>query len=84
MRGDGRWIDWTTCQPCGKRRYQSKRAAKTAARAGHGKHLSAYRCPHGDGFHIGHLPGRVIHGDLDRTSHWAQKHVTGVRYIHLE
>lgn len=53
-----------TC-PCGKRSYHTKKLAK-AARKNHGRDLRAYRCPEFDGWHLGHLPDDIRHGDVDR------------------
>jgi hypothetical protein len=50
---------------CGKKQYSTRKSAKRAAKkAFPAEHLSAYPC--GNGWHIGHLPGRVIAGDKDR------------------
>jgi hypothetical protein len=50
---------------CGKAQYATRKTARIAARkAFPGEHLSPYRC--GNGWHIGHLPGRVLAGDKDR------------------
>jgi len=56
----GRAVDGyssTSCEPCGKRIFVSRKAARTARgrMAGSG-HLTAYPCPHYDGWwHLGHL-----------------------------
>lgn len=54
----------TRCR-CGKAQYKSRKTARKAARkAFPGQHLSPYEC--GGGWHIGHLPARVIAGDKAR------------------
>jgi hypothetical protein len=55
------------CPACGKRRYLSRRDAKTFARiSSHHKHrgMTAYRC--GDFWHLGHLPAGVKSGRYTR------------------
>ena len=63
---------WVTCPHCGKRTYFTRKDAR-AARTHHEKRhgLSIYPCPHqkeehGDGFHLGHRPQGLGHGDIDR------------------
>jgi hypothetical protein len=56
-----------TCQHCGKQTYLSRKEAKRVAKTVHpGEDLNAYRCPHGEGWHIGHLPKAVVNGDFSR------------------
>lgn len=48
------------CEPCGKRAWENRQAAKRAARvtsnADGGGALHAYRCPHdGRTWHVGHM-----------------------------
>lgn len=52
----------TRCEPCGNGKwvYVSRKAARRARRlmtggATKGAELSAYQCPHGNGWHLGHL-----------------------------
>lgn len=55
------------CPTCGKHEFPSKKIAKRAARQAHpGVHFSYYRC--GTNWHYGHLPSRVLYGDMPRTS----------------
>ena len=57
----------TACASCGKLHYPSRKAARKAARRKHpGERLSAYQACGGYGWHIGHLPGAVVHGVFDR------------------
>ena len=55
-----------SCGPCGKRAYPSRREARARAKQIPGTHMNAYRCPHGAGWHLGHLPDDVRHGDLPK------------------
>ncbi|MEU3013400.1 hypothetical protein [Nocardia asteroides] len=69
-----RVAQWTHCEPCGKRRYQSKAAAKQQARTHTGNYgsMSAYECPAVPGqWHIGHLPRAVVRGEIDRTTYYS-------------
>lgn len=51
------------CFECdGKRTYPSRRVAKAAAKTTPGRHMSAYQCAHGWGWHLGHLPKTVRRG----------------------
>lgn len=65
---------WTICRTCGKRAYVSRKAARRARvklpdhRLGP---LSAYPCPVGTGWHLGH----VRDGDRDRQRR--MRHPTG-------
>lgn len=52
----------TSCEPCGKKLYADRRAAKHALRVLYpterGRSMNVYPCPAGgDGHHIGHRPG---------------------------
>lgn len=53
-----------TCSPCGgKRRYPTRSSARAVAKQIPGPHMTAYRCPHFDGWwHLGRLPRSVVHG----------------------
>lgn len=60
---------WCTCEPCGKRGWHTKDAAKTANRSlRQHERLSVYRCPvaPGNGWHVGHLPAVVKAGQVSR------------------
>lgn len=61
------------CRPCGKRIYPSGRSARATAKTIPGTHMSAYRCPHGTGWHLGHLPDDVRHGQLGRDEYLARR-----------
>lgn len=54
-----------TCEVCGKRCYESRRAARRAAHAIFPtQKVSAYRC--GNFYHFGHLPKIVNDGTMSR------------------
>ena len=59
-------IQWTTCEHTGKRRYESRKAARRAAASAGMHDLSAYECSACGGFHNGHLPKMVRDGDAVR------------------
>jgi hypothetical protein len=53
---------------CGKLRYASRKDARAVARKAHpGEHMSAYEC--GGYFHIGHIPGAIKNGWVDRRNY---------------
>jgi len=56
--------NWTTCNTCGKRTYNSRKDARQAAKQHPGHHMSAYPC--GPGWHIGHLPAGITGGTYSR------------------
>lgn len=56
-----------TCQPAGKRIYVTRKNARRARQQfGNGHELNVYRCPHGEHYHIGHLPKSVRRGEYDK------------------
>lgn len=56
-----------TCTPAGKRIYVTRKNARRARRRfGDGHELNIYPCPHGDHYHIGHLPPAVRRGQYDK------------------
>lgn len=55
-------MNWISCEPCGKRAYDSRATARAVAKTIPGDHMTAYRCPTGNGYHLGHLPRSVVHG----------------------
>lgn len=71
------WLErrsWATCQPCGKRSFETRRTARIAAReTGRGKerHIGVYRCPHSERrvFHIGHTPTTIVRGIESRAEY---------------
>lgn len=54
-----------TCA-CGKVGYLCRRDAKHIARQLGHRGLSTYRCPDSGYWHLGHLPKRVIAGEMSR------------------
>lgn len=55
----------TRCPDCGKRRFNSRKAARKAARTiKPGEQMGVYRC--GDYWHFGHTPYVVARGVIDR------------------
>ncbi len=60
--------DWTTCPADGKRTYNSRRDARKAGKSTKGRGMNAYECPSGSGWHVGHLPARVVQGRIGRDS----------------
>jgi hypothetical protein len=62
------------CQ--GKARYSHRRRAKKSARRlknlGVDGHLSVYRCPFCEQWHVGHIPKVVVQGKLSRDD-WARR-----------
>lgn len=62
--------DWTTCE-CGKRGFLKKSEAHRARRGHRGRtHMGIYRCDSAVGgyhWHLGHKPGALIRGEIDRT-----------------
>lgn len=66
MSGYPRTYPWRhTCERCGKQGYQSRKAARRAARRFHpGERMSTYQC--GDCWHNGHAPDALRHGAISR------------------
>ncbi len=58
-----RWAidEWVATCSCGKRSFNTRAAARKAARSLDGKHVATYEC--GGYYHWGHLKSRVIQGD---------------------
>jgi hypothetical protein len=55
------------CQPCGKWAWANRALAKRErGRLKGAGTMSLYRCPHGLGIHIGHVPQDVRNGTLDK------------------
>jgi len=49
------------CPSCGKKSHRSRKAAAQSAaavRSRSGETVDYYKCPDGNGWHIGHVPGR--------------------------
>lgn len=61
------------CAACRKRTYVNGRAARAVSKKIPGRHLSAYRCPQGAGWHLGHLPIDVVHGDLSKDDYYVRR-----------
>lgn len=53
-----------TCGQCSKRAYVSRSVARRVLRCARydTKGMREYRCPHGIGWHIGHLPQAAVAG----------------------
>lgn len=65
---------WLTCQ-CGKRGYDSRKAAKRVLRRAHpdGTRMHAYQCDIDTTlWHVGHTPEPVKRGDVDRHTYYAR------------
>lgn len=60
------------CQPCNKITYQTRKDARTAAKRFPAADSRPYRCPHAEGWHLGHLHEYVRTGQVDRTV-WYRK-----------
>lgn len=56
-----------TCPTCGKTAHPSRKDAKAVRRQPgfKGQHFSVYQCESG-WWHIGHIPGPVLRGDMSR------------------
>lgn len=61
----------TVCRHCGKRTYRTRKTAKAAAKTIPGRHMATYPCPHGPGWHHGHLPLDVVHGKRPKGAYLA-------------
>lgn len=58
-------VAWVWCARCNKRTYHSRRDAKAVARShrqASDRHIRAYECPEGRGWHVGHYPEVVAAG----------------------
>lgn len=70
---------WWSCPYCiqdgePKRTYKSRsQARKIRKLMQDSKAVSAYKCPHQDGWHLGHLPKITRRGDLTRGEVYSQK-----------
>ena len=58
--------EFAECRTCEKRLYRSGRDARRTAKRIPGTHMSAYPCPNGTGWHLGHLPADVRRGALSK------------------
>ena len=57
---------WWRCQDCDKRTFATKKAAKRVNRMT-GGNMNVYPACNGqDGYHLGHLPGVIKHGEKTR------------------
>lgn len=56
------------CEPCGKKIYLNRKAARQAAKRLHAEDPPRpYRCLYHDAWwHLGHLPGVVLDGEVSR------------------
>lgn len=70
MNAPARHITWHPCHHCQKRSYATRKAAKRVLRylrdRDHGRRVYPYRCPAGDGWHVGHIPTAVKTGHTPR------------------
>lgn len=66
---------WRSCPACQnadgtpKRAYPTNRQAKRIQRIMQAEGIRVYKCPTGDGYHLGHLPpsvraGRITRGEI--------------------
>ena len=60
----------TRCAPCDRLVYRERKRAKQAAREQRGRGLHVYRCPHGYGFHLGHLPSEILRGEVSKQQYF--------------
>lgn len=73
--------------PTGKQAHASRKSAKQHAsriRRTNGEHLRPYRCPYCELWHVGHLPGAVIRGELSDDQHYGRAPLTPVDVEGLE
>lgn len=61
------------CADCGKKSFRSRKAARQMARRWELRKLHVYRCPHGNGLHVGHIPTAVARGQMS-----AQEYEAGI------
>lgn len=60
---NGNLKDFIHCPDCGKRRYIKRAGAKAVIKSlPDNRAMREYRCPVGEGWHIGHLPSAVRRG----------------------
>lgn len=59
------------CEPCGKRTFASRGAARKTAKQIPGRRMNAYPCPHAPGWHLGHLPTAVVRGSMPKGAYLA-------------
>ena len=69
MTGRSGHPGYATCEPCGKRGYFRRAEARALAKQIGGDPLHTYRCPHGGGWHLGHLPRAVRNGTWPKTAY---------------
>lgn len=62
---------FATCEPCGKRSFSTRSAARKTAKQIPGRGLHAYACPKGHGWHLGHLPTSVVRGAISKSDYVA-------------
>ena len=55
------------CDECGKYSFTNRSLARRAARLVD-RSMAAYRCPHSEWWHVGHMPTAVRRGDIDRAT----------------
>lgn len=56
-----------TCAATGKKRWLSRRDARTVAkRVNPGEHMSAFRCASCGDWHLGHIPTDIVRGAYGR------------------
>jgi hypothetical protein len=58
---------WWRCVYCPKRTFASRKGAKRVNRMSGGKMSICKACNGQDGWHIGHLPGVIKHGEKTRS-----------------
>ena len=63
--------------PSGKRCHDSRASAKTHAVPLRRGHLRPYWCDQCCYWHVGHIPGAVLHGLRTATEHYEQRPLTG-------
>lgn len=63
---------WRSCPVCQnadgtpKRAYPTNRQAKRIRRIMQADGVRVYKCPTGDGYHLGHIPQAVLEGHITR------------------
>jgi len=66
------------CRLCAKTSYPSRSVAKSRARTIPGENIHSYPCPHGNGYHIGHIPAKVKSGAISPDDYALWKHSRAV------